>query len=312
MDWYPRYPADYERDTLTLDLAGHGAYCLLIDWYMAHEQGPPDDDTQIARILRCDLAAWQCVAQCVRMFFASADGRLVNKRCEVEIAERQARERKRTSNAKKAAKARWSQPPGNSGQNASAMKTTKQPQSNSKPSAMRNAMPKDATDRQTGQTDTPEQAEGKEYLSAPPHQAEPPPRPRARGPRPPSEEGGADRPAVLGGQPTAPSTETAVNPAPAATASDPYASRARPEPTDWHPPTAEDIAAMDAVLASAGFRPRQPRTRPSASQPAGAGNGHAPPDQPYVGTLPPIIAPPDKRIEAARRAELATKPGDAP
>ena len=103
-----------------------------------------------------------------------------------------------------------------------------------------------------------------------------------------------------------------MNPAPAATASDPYASRARPEPTDWHPPTAEDIAAMDTVLASAGFRPRQPRARPSASQPAGAGNGHAPAVQPYVGNLPPIIAPPDPRLEAARRAELAAKAGDTP
>jgi len=103
-----------------------------------------------------------------------------------------------------------------------------------------------------------------------------------------------------------------VNPTPAATASDPYASRARPEPTDWHPPTAEDIAAWNAVLASAGFRPRQPRARPSASQPAGAGNGHAPAVQPYVGNLPPIIAPPDPRLEAARRAELAAKAGDTP
>lgn len=38
MDWYPRYPAHYDRDTLGLSLAEHGAYSKLLDFYYQTEE----------------------------------------------------------------------------------------------------------------------------------------------------------------------------------------------------------------------------------------------------------------------------------
>ena len=85
MDWYPRYPAHYDRDTLHLSLAEHGAYCRLIDYYMATENPLPDDERALAGILRCSVDDWKAVATTVRAYFKAKGGKLIHKRCEAEL-----------------------------------------------------------------------------------------------------------------------------------------------------------------------------------------------------------------------------------
>lgn len=85
MDWYPRYPAHYDRGTLHLTLAEHGAYCRLIDYYMQSEEPLPENDRALAAVLRCSLDDWMAVAETVRAFFQEVDGKLIHKRCDREL-----------------------------------------------------------------------------------------------------------------------------------------------------------------------------------------------------------------------------------
>src|SRR5262245_1995804 len=87
MDWYPRFPLAYAADTMHLTLAEHGAYCLLIDWYMVHKKAIPDDNAAIAKILGCEVDEWIRVSAALRPFFTIENGRLKHKRCERELNE---------------------------------------------------------------------------------------------------------------------------------------------------------------------------------------------------------------------------------
>ena len=58
MNYYPKYPGDYLRDTGELTLAEHGAYNLLLDYYYSAKGRPfPKDRRRIYRLLRADTAA---------------------------------------------------------------------------------------------------------------------------------------------------------------------------------------------------------------------------------------------------------------
>lgn len=107
MDWYPRYPRRYRRDTLLLSLAAHGAYNLIIDWYMEYEQAPPDDDVAIARIIGCSVDEWTAVKDELMPYFKVKNGRLTLKRCEKELSARNKRRARRTASASTAAQKRW-------------------------------------------------------------------------------------------------------------------------------------------------------------------------------------------------------------
>lgn len=85
MEWYPKNPADYDRDTLGLTLAEHGAYNKLIDYYMMTEKPLPAGDRELAAICRCGRDEWLAVAEVVREFFVEKDGLLYHKRCDAEL-----------------------------------------------------------------------------------------------------------------------------------------------------------------------------------------------------------------------------------
>jgi uncharacterized protein YdaU (DUF1376 family) len=84
--WMPLYIGDYLGDTMELDGAQHGAYLLLLMYYWRN--GPlPIDDAKLAQIARTDLRLWKrLVGPVVRAFFHEQDGRLHQKRCDLELA----------------------------------------------------------------------------------------------------------------------------------------------------------------------------------------------------------------------------------
>lgn len=111
--WMPMHIGNYLGDTMHLRAAEHGAYLLLLFHYWTH--GPlPDNDTALASVARCDVKEWRKVGPVVRAFFEAREGRLHQKRADIE------RERVgKVSVARKAAgaagaQARWS---GNDGPN---------------------------------------------------------------------------------------------------------------------------------------------------------------------------------------------------
>lgn len=106
MDWYVRYPALYRLDTGHLSLAEHGAYNLLIDWYMENRRPPPDNDRALAKIVGVGLDEWQSVGENVRTFFKSRGGMLHHKRCDHELDEQDRRSKIRSELGKKGAEAR--------------------------------------------------------------------------------------------------------------------------------------------------------------------------------------------------------------
>jgi uncharacterized protein YdaU (DUF1376 family) len=111
MDWYPWYPADFERDTLHLSLAEEGAYRRLIDKYMTVVRGPlPDDDVALARMIGVSVEVWQTVAVKVRSFFRAKEGVLRHKRCEQELDAQKTRLKRFSERGKKAAFAKYSNP----------------------------------------------------------------------------------------------------------------------------------------------------------------------------------------------------------
>lgn len=85
MEWYAKNPADYDRDTLGLTLAEHGAYNRLIDYYMLTEQPLPSSDRELAAICRCSVDEWLAVAPMVLRYFHKLEGKLHNKRCDEEL-----------------------------------------------------------------------------------------------------------------------------------------------------------------------------------------------------------------------------------
>jgi uncharacterized protein YdaU (DUF1376 family) len=84
--WMPLYIGDYLADTMELDAAQHGAYLLLLMFYWRN--GPlPVEDAKLAQIARTDPRAWKkTVGPVVKAFFREADGRLHQKRADLELA----------------------------------------------------------------------------------------------------------------------------------------------------------------------------------------------------------------------------------
>jgi hypothetical protein len=84
--WMPLHITRYLVDTKDLDLAQHGAYLLLLMQYW--QKGPlPDDDTKLCRIIGVDIRIWRKVlAPALRPFFTEHDGKLHQKRADIELA----------------------------------------------------------------------------------------------------------------------------------------------------------------------------------------------------------------------------------
>lgn len=87
MNFYKRFPADYQRKTSRLTLAQHGAYCLLLDEVYSTEQPLPDDMAELYRICRAmskdEQAAVRYVAE--KFFPVYGEGKRQNPRADEEI-----------------------------------------------------------------------------------------------------------------------------------------------------------------------------------------------------------------------------------
>jgi hypothetical protein len=94
----PFFVGDYLSDTGHLTPAQHGSYLLLLlhEW----RTGPlPDDDTILARLVGCSKTIWtRRLAPVVRQFFTQRDGKLHQKRLEMERQRAEAICEKRAKN----------------------------------------------------------------------------------------------------------------------------------------------------------------------------------------------------------------------
>lgn len=107
MDWFPWYRELYRADTLHLTLAEDGAYRRLIDEYMTLRQPLPNNPRALARLLGVSLEEWLAVSENVLSFFKQDGGVLRHKRCDKELDAQDARAKKRSERAQKAAEKRW-------------------------------------------------------------------------------------------------------------------------------------------------------------------------------------------------------------
>jgi uncharacterized protein YdaU (DUF1376 family) len=81
----PLYVTDWDRKTTHLDCEQDGAYGRLVRNYW-NNGAPPDDDADLARIVRMPLARWRKIRAKIAPFFVIKDGRWLHERVEEELA----------------------------------------------------------------------------------------------------------------------------------------------------------------------------------------------------------------------------------
>lgn len=106
-DWYPFNPVAFKRDTYHLCAAADGIYRRLIDEYMQTQLPLPDNDAALAGIARVSLAEFNQYRAEIRAFFRSENGKLKNKRCDIELNAQRMRQEERSRIGKEAATIRW-------------------------------------------------------------------------------------------------------------------------------------------------------------------------------------------------------------
>jgi uncharacterized protein YdaU (DUF1376 family) len=80
LPYMPMYWGDFLSDTTHLDGIQTGIYLLLLGNMWIRRGWVPDDDEQIARMCRIDVAAWQAVKPAIRPFLILKEGRFSQKR----------------------------------------------------------------------------------------------------------------------------------------------------------------------------------------------------------------------------------------
>lgn len=83
-NWMPLYTGDWDADTAHLDCEQDGAYGRLVRWYWRNSRPPPDDDAQLARIVRMDLKRWRRLRPVIALFFQVGNGVWRHKRVDAE------------------------------------------------------------------------------------------------------------------------------------------------------------------------------------------------------------------------------------
>jgi len=109
MNWYPRYPGDYMRDTAHLSLTEHGAYNVLLDHYYATGGPLPDKHEALIRICRA-YEDWekQAVKSVADSYFPiNCDGLRHNKRADKQLAEMQDKHQALSEAGKRGMAKRW-------------------------------------------------------------------------------------------------------------------------------------------------------------------------------------------------------------
>jgi uncharacterized protein YdaU (DUF1376 family) len=103
--WMPFYVGDYLRDTSRLTRDQHGGYLLLIMDYWIN--GPlPDDDGQLAAIVKASPEEWARLRPALSRFFVVADGVWRHKRIDAELATARSRYEQRVAASKAGVEAR--------------------------------------------------------------------------------------------------------------------------------------------------------------------------------------------------------------
>lgn len=105
--WMPLWIGAYLADTMKLTTLQHGAYFLLLIAYWRERKPLADVDDELRSITKLERAEWKKVRPVLAPFFKVADGVWWHKRVEAEIAAANARSKKATAKAEKAAQARW-------------------------------------------------------------------------------------------------------------------------------------------------------------------------------------------------------------
>ncbi len=105
--WMPLWIGAYLADTMSLTTVQHGAYFLLLIAYWRERKALPDDDDQLRSITKLERPDWKKQRPVLAKFFKIGDGVWWHKRVEQEISAADARSKKATEKAEKAAKARW-------------------------------------------------------------------------------------------------------------------------------------------------------------------------------------------------------------
>jgi uncharacterized protein YdaU (DUF1376 family) len=123
--YLPMYVGDYFSDTMHLSTLEHGAYTLLIYTYWKRGGALPDDDEQLARIVRMSVRDWRKVKPVIAAFFTVTDRAWTHKRIDRELANYAGRSAK----ASDSANARWK----NERSNANAMRTHRPSNANASP-----------------------------------------------------------------------------------------------------------------------------------------------------------------------------------
>ena len=120
MNYYEHHLGDYLRDTAHLTMLEDGAYRRLMDCYYVRESPLPSELREACRLVRAVTKQERdAVAAVLREFFIPGPDGWRHKRCDVEVARFQDKQRK----AKASADARWSQSDRNANASADAMRT---------------------------------------------------------------------------------------------------------------------------------------------------------------------------------------------
>ncbi|MEY4416012.1 MAG: hypothetical protein RIQ53_3305 [Pseudomonadota bacterium] len=106
--WMPMWIGSYLADTMHLTRDLHGGYLLLLFAYWRNRGPLPDDDDDLAAIVRATPSEWRKVLRpkLAKFFRIDASG-WHHKRADEELAEAQARREKAANKARAAAAARW-------------------------------------------------------------------------------------------------------------------------------------------------------------------------------------------------------------
>ena len=108
--WMPLWIGAYLSDTMRLTTIQHGAYMLLLMAYWRERAALPDDDEELRSITKTDKSEWKRIRPVLAKFFRVEDGVWWHKRVEAEMAGADARSKKASEKAGKAAQARWGMP----------------------------------------------------------------------------------------------------------------------------------------------------------------------------------------------------------
>jgi uncharacterized protein YdaU (DUF1376 family) len=105
--WMPLVIGAYLADTGHLSTVEHGAYLLLLMTAWTRDGSLPDDDVQLARIVRASPREWKALRPALVGFFAVADGVWTQKRLTVELDRAKAKQAAAQAKAQKAGGTRW-------------------------------------------------------------------------------------------------------------------------------------------------------------------------------------------------------------